>query len=231
MEWHALVLKNMPLVSQIANRMKATLPMHISRDELKSHGYVGLCEAARRFHPSRGASFETYARTRIRGSIIDGLRAADHIPRSARAAAKNAGLEHELPELMSIDDTGVNEEMPFRDILRDTRLDAAARVGFRELPGICKILSDREYTIVDMKYRGGHTFATIGEVLGVSESRVCQLHRDLIARLREYALEVGGRDDAGEFGGGSRGGAGNGERSRGRACQAQVGGSRRRIQA
>lgn len=231
MDWHARVIEHMPLVSGIVNRMKGALPGHIRHDDLKSYGYEGLCKAAIYFHPDFGTSFRTYATHRIRWAIMDGLRDLDHIAHSARYKAKRAGLTHTLPEMTSLDDSGGSADHDWHNLLADSRPGPDIHAGMFELPGICKILSDREFAIVDMRYRGGHTFEAIGRVIGVSESRVCQLHQTLIERLRNYALEVGGEDDACEPGSGSRGGAKRDERNRSRACKAEAGDRRRRVQA
>jgi RNA polymerase sigma factor for flagellar operon FliA len=73
-----------PLVASIAKMLKKGLPAHVDIDDLVSDGSIGLMEAIRRFDRSVGYKFETYASLRIRGAIIDGLRAADWAPRSLR---------------------------------------------------------------------------------------------------------------------------------------------------
>src|SRR3970282_2428224 len=80
----------LPLVRTIARMMSHGLPAVVELDDLVHDGVVGLLECARRFDPSRGVNFRTYARYRIRGAILDGLRARDPLPRSVRRALKAA---------------------------------------------------------------------------------------------------------------------------------------------
>ncbi|WP_026692465.1 FliA/WhiG family RNA polymerase sigma factor [Peribacillus kribbensis] len=83
-----LVKKYMPLVSYHVQRISATLPKSVSRDDLRSLGMVGLFDALERFDPNRDLKFDTYASFRIRGAIIDGLRKEDWLPRSTRERTK-----------------------------------------------------------------------------------------------------------------------------------------------
>src|SRR3712207_1049956 len=96
-----LVLAYSPLVKYVAGRMSSGLPTHVEESDLISYGLLGLISAVERFDPSREIKFETFAITRIKGSIIDELRSLDWVPRSVRAKAReieraNAKLEHEL---------------------------------------------------------------------------------------------------------------------------------------
>src|SRR5437867_4448042 len=96
-----LVLAYSPLVKYVAGRMASGLPSHVEEADLISYGLLGLISAIERFDPSREIKFETFAITRIKGSIIDELRSLDWVPRSVRTKAReiekaNAKLEHEL---------------------------------------------------------------------------------------------------------------------------------------
>lgn len=93
--------KYLPLVKRISGRLAMSLPPHIEEEDLIGYGVFGLFDALQRFEPSRGVKFETYASLRIRGSMIDGLRAMDWVPHSARQKVKKvyqgyAGLESKL---------------------------------------------------------------------------------------------------------------------------------------
>src|SRR6188474_2753925 len=77
-----LITHYAPLVNQVAIRMIGRLPDTVELGDLVSYGTFGLIDAVERFEPERGFTFETYATTRIRGAIIDELRAADWVPRS-----------------------------------------------------------------------------------------------------------------------------------------------------
>lgn len=79
-----LVLQYAPLIKYIATRMALRLPPHISLDDLISSGTIGLLDAIKKFDPQKNISFKTYAEFRIKGAILDELRALDWIPRSIR---------------------------------------------------------------------------------------------------------------------------------------------------
>ena len=90
-----------PLVKYVAGRMGSGLPAHVEEADLISYGLVGLISAIERYEPEREIKFETYAIPRIRGAIIDELRALDWVPRSVRARAReieraNVKLEHKF---------------------------------------------------------------------------------------------------------------------------------------
>ena len=83
-----LVVAYSPLVKYVAGRMSSGLPAHVEEADLISYGLIGLINAIERFDPEREIKFETYAITRIKGAIIDELRALDWVPRSVRARAR-----------------------------------------------------------------------------------------------------------------------------------------------
>ncbi|MAG35927.1 MAG: hypothetical protein CL878_06755 [Dehalococcoidia bacterium] len=96
-----LILQYTPLVKYVVGRLAITLPRVLESDDILSCGTVGLIDAVDRFDPSTGVKFETYAISRIRGTILDELRSLDWIPRSARQRAQEiartfARLEGEL---------------------------------------------------------------------------------------------------------------------------------------
>jgi RNA polymerase sigma factor for flagellar operon FliA len=94
-----LVRKYLPLVKTVVGRLAASLPSHVDSDELYSAGLVGLLNAVRQFKPDLGASFETYARKRIRGAVLDELRRMDWVPRSVHAKARKIqGVMKELEQ-------------------------------------------------------------------------------------------------------------------------------------
>lgn len=83
-----LAKKYLPLVNYHVQRISTTLPRNVSRDDIRSLGYMGLFDALEKFDITRHLKFETYASFRIRGAIIDGLRKEDWLPRSTREKAK-----------------------------------------------------------------------------------------------------------------------------------------------
>lgn len=92
-----LLIAYAPLVRHVANRVAIGLPSSIDTDDLMSYGFFGLSDALERFDPERAVKFETYASQRIRGSMIDGLRAIDWVPRSVRQKAKE--IERAIAQL------------------------------------------------------------------------------------------------------------------------------------
>jgi RNA polymerase sigma factor for flagellar operon FliA len=98
---NALVEKYLPLVSAVMGRLAMTLPDHVDHDDLYSVGLVGLLQAMRNFDPACGTSFETYARLRVRGAMLDELRRMDWVPRTVHEKARKvkdmmAQLEQQL---------------------------------------------------------------------------------------------------------------------------------------
>src|SRR6478672_2670455 len=87
-ELSRLIEQNLPLVKHIVFQVAVHFPRHVDRDELARAGALGLVEAARRYDDSRGVPFDRFAAQRIRGAILDAVRAADWAPRSVRAVAR-----------------------------------------------------------------------------------------------------------------------------------------------
>jgi RNA polymerase sigma factor for flagellar operon FliA len=84
MEREEVILKYAPLIKYLASRLSLRLPPHISLDDLISSGVIGLMDAIDKFDPSKNIRFKTYAEFRIRGAMLDELRAQDWVPRSIR---------------------------------------------------------------------------------------------------------------------------------------------------
>ncbi len=83
-----LLSEYLPLVKGVAGRMAMSFPRSVELSDLVSTGVIGLIEAFQNFDPLRGVKFETYAVPRIRGAILDELRALDWVPRSTRAKSR-----------------------------------------------------------------------------------------------------------------------------------------------
>ena len=222
-----LVVHYSPLVKYVAGRLSAGLPNSIEQADLVSYGMFGLIDAINKFEPARGNKFETYAMSRIRGSIIDELRSIDWVPRSLRAKARAVEkaytkLEHEL--LRTPSDAEVAEELGtteeelqnvFTQIsffglvaLEETVSVGAERsesvtlgdtipdpglgpVGAFEVQETKQILAqalnrlpEREKIVLTLYYYEGLTLGEIGGILGITESRVCQIHTKAVIQLR-----------------------------------------------
>src|ERR687892_2928666 len=134
-----LILNYSPLVKYVAGRVAVGLPANIEQSDLISYGIFGLIDAIDKYDPARGIKFETYAISRIRGAIIDELRAIDWVPRSVRFKAREvekayASLENKLKRPPS--DAEIAEEMGVtRDELNHvyTQLSTVSLVALDEL--------------------------------------------------------------------------------------------------
>lgn len=119
----ALVERYLPLVKHIASRMSMGLPSHVDTDDLYSYGIFGLLDALERFEPERGVKFETYAFARIKGAILDGLRAMDWVPASVRQKARiledaYASLESKLGRSAQDEEVAAELGMTMEKFLR-----------------------------------------------------------------------------------------------------------------
>lgn len=83
-----LIMRYLPLVKRVVGRLAIGLPPHVDRDDLLSDGFLGLLEAVERFDCQRQVKFETYAVARIRGAVLDALRARDWLPPAVRHQAR-----------------------------------------------------------------------------------------------------------------------------------------------
>lgn len=85
---NALIEQYLPLVRSALGRLAMTLPDHVDHDDLHSAGLVGLLQAMRNYDPASGCSFESYARLRVRGAMLDELRRMDWVPRTIHEKAR-----------------------------------------------------------------------------------------------------------------------------------------------
>jgi RNA polymerase sigma factor for flagellar operon FliA len=227
-----LILHYAPLVKYVASRVATGLPASVEQSDLVSYGMFGLMDALNKYEPGRGNKFETYAIPRIKGAIIDELRAMDWVPRSVRfkqreiekaladleAMLKRAPSEKELaerlgmslPELhdvvtqisfvsvLALDETvsvGADrgEQVSLIETLADKGFEPGSGVESQETRGLLaaaiNALSEREKIVVTLYYFEGLTLAEIGEILGVTESRVCQIHTKAVGVLRGQMTE------------------------------------------
>ncbi len=228
-----LILHYSPLVKYIAGRISASLPQSVDQGDLVSYGIFGLIDAIEKYDMSRAIKFETYAITRIKGAIIDELRALDWVPRSVRYRARELErvyyeLENELrrvptdeevakamgitieehnellaqlsytsvlalEELWSVGEK--DDKVSLIDSIEDTASpDPAQTFEFEEIKYILadaiKKLPERERTVISLYYYDGLTLREIGDILGVTESRISQLHTKAILRLKAKMRSV-----------------------------------------
>jgi len=229
-----LILHYSPLVKYVAGRVGVGLPPNIEQADLVSYGIFGLIDAIEKFDIERAIKFETYAISRIRGAIIDELRAIDWIPRSVRYKAREverayASLEGELHRTptesevaarlgISLQDlhhifsqvSYVNvvaldelltvggekgDKLSLVDTLEDTKAEDPVTAFETEetkfmLARAINQLPEREKIVVTLYYYEGLTLAEIGRVLGVTESRICQMHTKAVLQLRAKLVEA-----------------------------------------
>jgi len=183
------VNRHMPLVRQVVARFLRRLPANVLRDDLVAAGVHGLIDSLRKNGGDHGATFESYARIRIRGAILDELRTQDWLPRRARWAAlgKCAGTDETPVAVIGLEDLAAGDKAGslFNDDEKDPSELLADRQEAHLLAEAIEQLPARERTIVRMHYFQGARFKDIGAVLGVSEPRVSQLHTRAMGQLRK----------------------------------------------
>jgi RNA polymerase sigma factor for flagellar operon FliA len=148
-----LIEEHLPLVNHVVFQVAAHFPRHVEREELARAGALGLVEAAKRYDEARGVPFNRFAAQRIRGAIIDAVRAADWAPRSVRTLARRLDqveqrLATQLGRVPSLGETaealGMSREE--LDHLRD-RMFRSVVLAFEHLVGD---LDDEELTLIDV---------------------------------------------------------------------------------
>jgi len=223
-----IIKEYMPLVRHAVNRIAvgSTSAGILQYEDMVSCGVQGLIEAYHSFDPNKGAKFSTYALPRIRGSILDSIRATHPLPRSLQkfgsdlekaTAALHAKLNRAPTRVELAEQMGIASE-DFLHSLRTSNLkvisldslaDTAASGSTEKLremadddPNIdpdsvaeetmvrvklaeaVELLPDRERMIVRLYYMKAQSLKSIGEALGISESRASQLRHRAIRRLR-----------------------------------------------
>ena len=221
-----LVNQHAGLVKRIAYHLMNRLPPNVQADDLIQAGMLGLLEASRNYDPTQGASFETYAGIRIRGSMLDEIRRSDWTPRSVHRKARMVAdamreIENhegrdardvEVAQLLGMsleeyhqilqDSTGcrifsldelnaVGEGFPdLGEKMSDGPLEGLQKDAFKQaLSDAIAGLPERERLVIAMYYDDEMNLREIGHVLGVSESRVCQIHSQATLRLRSRLTE------------------------------------------
>jgi RNA polymerase sigma factor for flagellar operon FliA len=229
-----LILHYAPLVTAVAGRVGMRLPAMVEQADLVSYGMFGLIDAIEKYEPGRSVKFETYASARIRGAIIDELRAMDWIPRSVRTKARAvdrayAELESELHRVPTESEVAARLQMDIRELRalftqlstvnvaaldellgagedRGDRLSLLDTLGDDRTPDpensfeaqetkfllarAIDQLGEREKLVLVLYYYEGMTLAEIGRVLGVTESRISQMHTAAMLRLRARLTEA-----------------------------------------
>jgi len=216
-----LVEKHAPLVKRIACHLINRLPASVQLEDLIQAGMIGLLEASRNYDEAQGASFETYAGIRIRGSMLDEIRKNDWAPRSVHRKARMVAeavreIEHaegrdardteiaaalgmDLDEyykilqdncyhkVLSFEDMGTGEDSML-DNMSDNApgiLEGLQREDMQRLVAeAIASLPERERLVMALYYDDSLNLREIGAVMGVSESRISQIHSQAVIRLQ-----------------------------------------------
>ncbi len=204
-EREALIRENAWLVERVVGRLMPALPGTVDQDELVSHGILGLLEAIDGFDPESGTAFEKLATTAIRRAVLDELRLmawgqSGMEDECRRVEGVLIGLEMDLgrpPEEEEIAaglQTSVEEYRELLSRASGVALmsmssllsggEAAAPELRSTLAAAIGALPRTEQLIVALYYHEELMFGEVGDLLGASEARVCEIHAQALLRLR-----------------------------------------------
>jgi RNA polymerase sigma factor for flagellar operon FliA len=214
------IVRHASLVKRIAYHLLNRLPPTVQIDDLIQAGMVGLLEAASNFDADMGASFETFAGIRIRGSMIDEIRRSDWTPRSVHRKFRSVSeairkIENETGEDAKDADVALalgislgdyhqilidssSSRIYSIDTMEENTQDAAIPSSSeitpeeafnqseyqQQLAGAIRQLPEKEQLVMSLYYDDELNFREIGEILDVTESRICQLHGQALLRVK-----------------------------------------------
>ncbi len=214
-----------PKIRIMANRLASRLPAHLDVDDIINVGVIGLMDAMTKYDPNRETLFKTYAEFRIRGAMLDEVRAMDWVPRSIRekasklrgvyqkleqklgrpASEEEVATEMDIPlatlhktlqqvshtAVLSLDDLGVdtNREVNILECLSqdstpDPLSDLIQQDMWNLLGEAIEQLPKKERLVITLYYYEELTMREIGSILGITESRVSQLHSQAVLRIK-----------------------------------------------
>ncbi len=215
-----LALQYLPAVKAMAFRLKERLPSSVDYVDLSAIGTEELVKLARRYDEKQNDSFWGYAKTRVYGAMLDYLRSLDILSRSNRRLVKEINraveihlFEHdqepsdsELAEILGHEEHKIHEAriasdiytvMPLHDQLNEGDSGATLeRIEREELVEVIKSVlmryNEREQMIIQLYYFEELTLKEISEILGITESRISQIHKSVIRKIREAVGEDDG---------------------------------------
>ena len=219
--YDALMTEHAPLVKRIAYHMMGRLPANVQLDDMVQAGMIGLFEALKAYDESRGASFETYARIRIQGAMIDEVRRCDWTPRSVYKKSRELSeavrevedregrdaRDSEVAAVLGLDmdeynalvkDAAGCQLLSFEEVVTvggQKNKDPQGQTSgpYQELQedffrqGLAENIAglpERERLVMALYYDEEFNLREIGEILGVTEGRVCQIHGQALVRLK-----------------------------------------------
>jgi RNA polymerase sigma factor FliA len=180
-----LLARYTPVVQKIVGGFQRKLPRNVLREDLLAAGMIGLWDAIQRHGAENNEGFEWYVRVRVRGAILDELRAQDWLPRRLRAAAAANTAGSLRPSVVRFEDVSEFEQ---NRCLADTasgETQLCVRAEQQSLQDAVDRLPERERHIVREHYYKEVKFKDLSAELGVSEPRVSQLHTRAMQRLRD----------------------------------------------
>jgi RNA polymerase sigma factor for flagellar operon FliA len=213
-EMNHIATRFLPRIRKIARGFCRQLPAHVEAEDLAQAGIVGMMTALRSFDPARGDCVDVYVTRRARGAILDELRALDPLSRDQRRDARaiqsaTRTLEVQLGRAPAEDEVAAQAGLLLQRVravrevasaaapvsLDETvhdpeprSMDPIERLSFGELRGrLERAVSDltrREQTVIALYYVEDLSLKEIGGLLGVTESRVCQIHGAAVKKLR-----------------------------------------------
>jgi RNA polymerase sigma factor FliA len=203
----AEITEHMPLVQRIVAHFMRRLPRSVQREDLVAAGTLGLFHALKASAHTCPAMFASYARIRIRGSIVDELRRHDWSPRRRREVPANATSATVTPltpqsssippvrprvAVVSFDDLPAGSAAGLAENCASPLDDVLVRREHEALHAAVRQLPEREREIVEMRYFQGMPSKAIAQAMGLSEARISQLHARATARLKEILGSAAG---------------------------------------
>ena len=186
-ELNELVAQYRPVVMRIAAQIHRRSPPSIERDDLVAAGMSGLWDALRRRNERPVESFDFYVCTRVRGAIIDELRAEDWLPRRRGRNPDGSRPARAVPAVVHYEDLGLRDRHRVASREQDNSEDMLEHklTIERVMRGIDHLPARERYVLVKRDLQGV-PIKDLGEELGVSKPRVCQLRTQALRRLREF---------------------------------------------
>jgi RNA polymerase sigma factor for flagellar operon FliA len=207
-----LAVQYLPAVKAMAYRLKERLPRSIEFDDLVSIGAEELIKLARRYDKNQNDSFWGYGKTRVYGAMLDYLRSLDIVSRANRKLIKmidevisqymdEHGVEPEnayIAEILQEDEQKIKEVrrvaaiynvLPLDDQLESEQKDTFAQIEQEELiekiMEVLETMPKRDQMIMQMYYFEELTYKEISEILDITPSRISQVHKRVITKIRE----------------------------------------------